>query len=143
MIRQLTCFCFLVAASITQVQAEEGCPYPSAVKFVDGHFQATNGRALWQSPKVDYHDFADRFVGAIFTPGKDRERENGYLERCVYRMGSGQIVSLRYDVPGKLNTMSLTSSLHWVPASDALKQSVYICEDNQPDNCSFTVGERN
>ncbi|WP_443697751.1 hypothetical protein [Pseudomonas sp.] len=35
--------------------------------------------------------------------------------------------------------MSLTDTLHWRLASDPFGLPVYICQDSQPDNCSFTV----
>ncbi|MGU3307371.1 DUF3757 domain-containing protein [Pseudomonas sp. M5A4_2d] len=101
--------------------------------------QGTRGQSLWQSPKVDVDDFSDRFIGALFTPGKGQERENGHLDKCLYRMGNGQIMALRYDTPGKLDTMSLTATLHWQLTTDPLNQDVCICQDSQPDNCSFTV----
>ncbi|TSD78419.1 DUF3757 domain-containing protein [Pseudomonas sp. KBS0710] len=143
MIKRLICLLCVMAIGIAQAKAEQGCPYASSVKYMDGHFQAESGSALWQSPNVGLSDFADRFVGALFTPGKGQERENGFLEKCVYRMGSGGVVALRYGVPGKLNTMSLTSTLYWQPTRDLLGQDVYICQDSQPDNCSFTVRRLN
>lgn len=143
MIKQSACLLALMAGGIAQVHAEQGCPYPSSVKYEKGYFIASNGQSSWQSPKVDVPDFADRFIGALFTPGKGQERENGYLDKCVYLMGNGQVVALRYDMPERINTMSLTSTLYWELANDALKQVVYICEDRQPDNCAFTVRSRN
>lgn len=139
MIKQLACAVFVTVAGLTPLKAEQCCPYPSSVKYADGYFQASSGQSLWQSPKVDVDDFADRFIGALFTPGKGQERENGHLDKCVYRMGNGQMMALRYDTPGKLDTMSLTATLHWQLSTDPLNQDVYICQDSQPDNCSFTV----
>lgn len=143
MIKRLACLFSLLMAGIAQVQAEQGCPYPSSVKFTDGYFQALEGQALWQSSKVESDDFADRFIGALFTPGKGQERENGHLDKCMYRMGSGQVVALRYELPGTLNTVSLTATQHWQLARDPLEQDVYICQDSQPDNCAFKVGMLN
>lgn len=143
MIRQLACLMFLLAGITAQAHAQQGCPYPSAVKYVDGFFQASDSQTLWQSSKVDFRDFADRFIGALFLPGKGQERENGYLDRCVYRMGNGQAVALRYEAGSQAKTMSLTPTLHWQLTRDALNQDVYICQDIQPDNCSFTVGKLN
>jgi len=139
MIKRLACLFFVLVTVIAQAKAEQGCPYASSVKYMDGHFQAESGSALWQSPKIGLSDFADRFVGALFTPGKGQARENGFLEKCVYRMGNGEVVALRYGVPGRLNTMSLTTTSHWHATLDPLGQSVFICQDSQPDNCSFTV----
>lgn len=143
MIKPLACVFFVAATGIVQAKAEQGCPYPSSIKYADGYFHAVNGKAQWQSSKAGFSDFADGFVGALFTPGEGQKRENGYLDKCVYRMGSGQIVALRYYVPGSLNTMSLTSTLYWQPDRDPLGQDVYICQDSQPDNCSFTVRRLN
>ncbi|WP_256676469.1 DUF3757 domain-containing protein [Pseudomonas sp. RGB] len=137
------CWFLLLVGGIAQANAEQGCPYPSSVKYVSGYFQASDKQSHWRSPKVDADDFADRFIGALFTPGQGKDRENGYLDRCVYRMGSGRSLALRYDMPGALSTMSLTKSLHWELATDPLEQDVYICQDSQPDNCAFTVGRQN
>lgn len=137
------CLFLLWVGGVAQANAEQGCPYPSSVKYVSGYFQASDKQSHWRSPKVDANDFADRFIGALFTPGKGQDRENGFLDRCVYLMGSGRSLALRYDMPGALSTMSLTKSLHWELATDPLKQDVYICEDSQPDNCAFTVGRLN
>ena len=143
MIKRLVALLCVMATGIVQAHAGQGCPYASSVRYADGHFQAVNGEALWQSPEVGLSDFADRFVGALFTPGKGQARENGFLEKCVYRMGNGEVVALRYGVPGKLNTMSLTSTSYWKPTLDPLGQPVFICQDSQPDNCSFTVRRLN
>ncbi|OPA91702.1 hypothetical protein BFW87_18940 [Pseudomonas fluorescens] len=137
MIRPLTYLFFLLAAVSHPVVAEQGCPYPSAVRYVDGRFQAVTGTSFWQSTKANGPGFVDRFVGALFTPDKGGERDNGHLDRCVYYTGSGQVVALRYSMPDK--TMSLTNSLHWELTADPLQQKVYICQDSQPDNCAFTV----
>ncbi|WP_395608712.1 DUF3757 domain-containing protein [Pseudomonas sp. B22129] len=139
MITKLMCLFILVAASFTQAKADESCPFPSAIHYVDGHYQATAGKTLWQSPKVESHDFADRFIGALFMPGKDKERKNGFLERCVYLLGSGQTVSLRYGAPEKVNAISLKDSLFWEPMIGPLGENVYICRDNLTINCPFTV----
>ncbi|WP_426134238.1 DUF3757 domain-containing protein [Pseudomonas sp. PWP3-1b2] len=139
MISQLTCLCFLAGAGITQVYAEQSCPYPSSIKYVNGYFVANNGQSQWKSHEVDSPNFANSFIGALFTPSNGKERENGLLDRCVYRMGNGKTVALQYDRPGQPTTMSLTSSLHWELAVDPLKLDVYVCLDSQPDNCAFTV----
>ena len=41
MIRQLMCVLLLMVGGVAHVQANQGCPYPSAIKYVDGYFQAT------------------------------------------------------------------------------------------------------
>lgn len=139
MIKQLACVFALTAGAVTQAHAEQGCPYPSSIKYVDGYFQASAGQAFWQSPKSQIRDFIDAFVGAVFTPGQGQERENGYLDKCIYRTGGGQVVALRYGIKSDVDTMSLTSTLHWQLASDPFGQDVYICQDSQPDNCAFTT----
>lgn len=139
MITKLTCFFILLAAGITQANADDSCPFPSSIHYVDGHFQANDGQILWQSPKVETRDFADRFIGALFTPGKGKERENGFLERCVYLMGNGQTVALRYGATEKLNTISLKDSLFWESTIGPLGENVYVCKENLAINCSFIV----
>lgn len=94
------CLFLLWVGGAAQANAEQGCPYPSSVKYVSGYFQASDKQSHWRSPKVDANDFADRFIGALFTPGKGQDRENGFLDRCVYLMGSGRSLALRYDMPG-------------------------------------------
>lgn len=89
MIRQLMCVLLLMVGGVAHVQADQGCPYSSAIKYVDGHFQATAGTLVWQSPKIGYRDFVDQFIGAIFTPGKEQDRENGYVDKCSYLTGDG------------------------------------------------------
>ena len=84
MIRQLVCVLLLMVGGVAHVQAEQGCPYPSAIKYVDGYFQATAGTVLWQSPKIGHRAFVDQFIGAIFTPGKEQDRESGYVDKCSY-----------------------------------------------------------
>ena len=139
MIRQLMCVLLLMVGGVAHVQADQGCPYSSAIKYVDGHFQATAGTLVWQSPKIGYRDFVDQFIGAIFTPGKAQDRENGYVDKCSYLTGDGQRVDLRYSKSAEVETMSLTGTLHWHLASDPFGLPVYICQDSQPDNCAFTV----
>lgn len=139
MIKRVVCFCVLLVGVIAQVQAEQGCPYPSSIQFVQGHFQSADGKGSWRSPKVDHQDFVDVFIGAVFMPGKGQERENGYLEKCIYRTGRADVMALRYEVPTGLSSMSLTDSLFWRLASDPFGLDVYICEDSQPDNCSFNT----
>ena len=139
MIKRIVCACVVFVGAMAHAQAEQGCPYPSSIKYVEGSFHATVGQAHWQSPQVEYRDFVDRFVGAVFTPGKDQEREDGYLEKCIYRTGAGYVVALWYGAPRQIRSMSLTDTLYWRLASDPFDQDVYICQDSQPDNCSFTV----
>ncbi|MEX5540753.1 hypothetical protein ABFV44_08525, partial [Pseudomonas poae] len=57
------------------------------------------------------------------------------------RTGSGQRVALRPGKPGVAEAISLTSTLHWQIAKDPLEQEVYICQDSQRDNCSFTLAK--
>jgi hypothetical protein len=139
MIKRVVCFCVLLIGVITHVQAEQGCPYPSSIQFVQGHFQSADRKGSWRSPKVDRQDYVDVFIGAVFMPGKGQERENGYLEKCIYRTGKGDTMALRYEVSKAVGSMSLTHTLFWHPASDPFGLDVYICQDSQPDNCSFTT----
>ncbi len=139
MIRQFLCVLLLLAGGITQAKAEQGCPYPSAIRYVDGYFSATAGTFVWQSPKIGRREFIEQFIGAIFTPGRDQERENGYVDKCSYLTNEGQRVDLRYGKAGEVESMSLTATLYWQLASDPLGLQVYICRDSQPDNCAFTV----
>ena len=139
MIRQLACVLLLMVGGVAHVQAEQGCPYPSAIKYVDGYFQATAGTLVWQSPKIGHRQFVEEFIGAIFTPGKEQDRESGYVDKCSYLTNEGHRVDLRYGRSGEVETMSLTGTLHWRLASDPFDLPVYICQDSQPDNCSFTV----
>ena len=139
MIRQLVCVLLLMVGGVAHVQAEQGCPYPSAIKYVDGYFQATAGALVWQSPKIGHRQFVEEFIGAIFTPGKEQDRESGYVDKCSYLTNEGQRVDVRYGRSGAVQTMSLTDTLHWRLASDPFDLPVYICQDSQPDNCSFTV----
>jgi len=94
---------------------------------------------LWQSPKIGHRQFVEEFIGAIFTPGKEQDRESGYVDKCSYLTNEGQRVDVRYGRSGAVQTMSLTDTLHWRLASDPFDLPVYICQDSQPDNCSFTV----
>jgi hypothetical protein len=139
MIRQLACVLLLMVGGVAHVQAEQGCPYPSAIKYVDGYFQATAGTLVWQSPKIGHRAFFDQFIGAIFTPGREQDRDGGYIDKCSYLTNEGQRVDLRYGRSGEVETMSLTDTLHWRLASDPFDLPVYICQDSQPDNCSFSV----
>lgn len=138
MIKLMVCV-FLMVAGISNVKAEQGCPYTSMIKYVDGYFQTTTRPVRWQSQKIGQQDFVDQFIGAIFTPSTMKERENGYVDKCSYLTNNGQRVDLRYGKPGEAETMSLTSTLHWQLATDPLGLPVYICQDSQPDNCEFTV----
>ncbi|WP_338480020.1 DUF3757 domain-containing protein [Pseudomonas trivialis] len=141
MIKRLVCVCFLMAGSLAQAHDAFSCPYPSTIRYVDGFFLTSDIRFPWLSSKVEHRDFVDRFIGAIFIPEKDQERENGRLDKCVYRTGSGQRVALRPGKPGAAEAISLTSTLHWQIAKDPLEQEVYICQDSQPDNCAFTIAK--
>lgn len=132
--------CWLLLAFCCSAGAAPlGCPYPSSVKYAAGYFQVAGEPLRWKSQKVLPVDYIDTFVGAVFTPGKDAERKQGYMEKCVYRSGSGQLVTLRYQASAALESMSLTDTTHWRLASDSLGQAVYQCDDTQPDNCSFVL----
>lgn len=139
MVKQLICLLLLMGSVAAQVRAEQGCPYPLMIKHVDDHFEVEDKRVLWQSQKVESRDFIDRFIGAVFTPGKGPERQSGYMEKCVYRSGKGDVVALRPSPLGAPTSMSLTDTLHWRLATDSFGQPVYLCQDRQPDNCAFEV----
>ena len=141
MFKQVVCSVLLLGCVITHVKAEQGCPYPSSIRFAQGHFQTANGKAFWQSTKVGSRDFIDVFIGAVFTPSTGQERDNGYLEKCIYRTGAGHVVALRYGGPEAVESMALTSTLHWDLASGPFGQDIYICQDSQPDKCSFVLNQ--
>ena len=133
------CLIFCVLFGVSTLAAAEGCPYPSAVRYVDGHFQGTGRNALWESQPMSSLDYVETFVGAVFIPRREMERRNGYLEKCVYKTVSGNTATLRYGLGKKELTMSLTETSYWRPASDVFGQEIYVCDDRQPDNCSFSV----
>ncbi|AGE24849.1 MULTISPECIES: DUF3757 domain-containing protein [Pseudomonas] len=145
MIKKLVCLYFLMAGSLAQAHEAFGCPYPSTIRYVDGFFLPSDMRFQWRSSKfksIDLVDrFVDRFIGAIFIPEKDQERENGLLDKCVYSTLKGRRIELRPVRTGAVEEISLTGTLHWKIAKDPLEQEVYVCTDNQPDNCSFTIAK--
>ncbi|WP_248749609.1 DUF3757 domain-containing protein [Pseudomonas sp. MWU15-20650] len=142
MFKQLIFLLLLMSSVIAQASAEQGCPYPSTIKYVAGRFQTSDKTVRWLSPKVEYRDFIDLFIGAVFTPGKGQERENGYMEKCLYRTGSGEVTALRPDLLDVVTNMSLKETFYWQLGTDVLDQPVYLCEDRQPDNCAFTVNDK-
>lgn len=130
---------FLGFSSITHAAAERGCPYPSSVKYRDGYFQGTGTDSPWRGSSVKAGDFLDTFSGAVFIPSEGHERKQGYLEKCIYTAGSGRSVALRYWAPDGPLSMSLTDTSHWRLATGPFDQEVYLCDDSQPDNCSFII----
>ncbi|XVO88825.1 DUF3757 domain-containing protein [Pseudomonas palleroniana] len=140
--KQQVALCILMLSAIAQVQADQGCPYPSAIRYIDGHFRTVDKQLLWQSPKVDSRDFIDLFIGAIFMPGSGQEREDGYMDKCLYRSGSGNLVAMRPALGDLVTNMSLTSTSHWEPGEAPFEQQVFLCRDSQPDNCAFRVNGR-
>lgn len=139
MTKRVLCILWLAGAVVGYAKAEQGCPYASSVHYSQGYFQASEGRSMWRSLKLGSRNYVDVFIGALFTPGRGQNRENGLLEKCVYRTGDGQMVALRHSGKEKVDSMSLTGTSYWRLVSDPLGQDVYICQDSQPDNCSFTV----
>jgi len=133
------CLIFCVLFSVSTLAAAEGCPYPSAVCYVDGHFQGTGRNAKWESQQMGGLDYVEAFVGAIFIPREPGSRRNGYLEKCMYKTARGSIVALRYGLGEKALTMSLSETTYWQPGNEILGQAVFVCDDRQPDNCVFTV----
>lgn len=133
---RLLCCLLLGASSVT---AAQGCPYPSAVRYVDGHFQGPEERFAWISQPMGGQDFIDTFIGAIFVPREPGERRNGFLEKCIYKTIKGNTVALRYGATKHALSMSLTDTTHWQPGTDVFGQAIFQCDDRQPDNCSFTL----
>lgn len=138
-IKRSICLLVVMTCGVMHANAKQGCPYASSVQLKEGRFQVRDGQLLWQSPKVKQLDFVSGFVGALFIPAQGQARENGYVEKCIYRTNSDQVIALRYGGSEDVDSVSLTSSLHWRLAKDPLDQDVYICDDSQPDNCSFTI----
>ena len=141
MTTRILCLFFLGLAYTTKAMAQQSCPYPSSVKYVEGAFQASGVSGLWKSPSVRTLDFIDKFVGAIFVPSEGQERKNGYLEKCIYLTGRGRPIALTYGSLGEILNMSLVDTTYWRPAIDPFGLNIYTCDDRQPDNCSFTVDE--
>ena len=139
MFKQLMCLLLLMISVAAQARAEQGCPYPLMIKHVDEHFEVVDKNVLWQSQKVESRDFIDLFIGAVFTPSKGQERQSGYMDRCVYRSGKGDVVTLRPSPLGMPTSMSLTDTLYWRLDTDLFGLPVYLCEERQPDNCAFKV----
>lgn len=142
MLKQLVCLLLLMGSVTAQVRAEQGCPYPLSVKYVDDHFEVVDKKVLWQSQKIEKSDFIDVFIGAVFNPGKGQERQSGYMDKCVYRSGRGDAIALRPSPLGVPTSMSLTDTLHWRLDTDSFGQPVYLCQDRQPDNCAFRVTDK-
>ncbi|MDY0830813.1 MULTISPECIES: DUF3757 domain-containing protein [unclassified Pseudomonas] len=130
-------FCFVLSGFST-LAAAQGCPYPSAVRYVDGHFQGTDKESPWISQAMNGQDLLETFVGAIFIPRESDERKHGYLEKCVYKTVRGNTVALRYGPAKGGGTMSLAETTHWHPGTDVFGQPTFQCDDRQPDNCAFT-----
>jgi hypothetical protein len=128
-----------VLSGFSTLAAAQGCPYPSTVRYVDGHFQGTDKESPWISQAMGGQDLVETFVGAIFIPRESGERKRGYLEKCIYRTVRGNTVALRYGPIKGGGTMSLAETTHWQPGTDAFGQPVFQCDDRQPDNCAFTV----
>ena len=142
MFKQLMCVALLMGSVITQVSAEQGCPYPTMVKYAGKYFHVKDKVLPWQSPKVEYEDFIDRFIGAVFIPGEGEDRKNGYMDKCVYATYLGRVVTLRPNQGDSVINMSLTSTLHWELLTGEFKVPMYICTDSQPDNCAFTINTK-
>ncbi|WP_409567479.1 DUF3757 domain-containing protein [Pseudomonas sp.] len=137
--RSMSCLLLLLSCAVIQTSAAQGCPYPSTVRYEKNRFQALDGRTLWRSPSVPYDGYVERFVGAVFIPKEGDSRDEGYFEQCIYSTNRGQSVALRYSAKNGPYSFSLTATSHWRLVEDPLGRDVYICEDRQPDNCSFTV----
>ena len=143
MFKQLICVLLLMSCFIASARAEQGCPYPSQVKYAGGHYRVQDNGLRWQSPKVASRGVVDGFIGAVFMPGDGEERRNGYMDKCIYRTyWSGVVVALRPSMGNEIINMSLTSSLYWKLQPDAFELPVYTCEDSQPDNCAFKVNDK-
>jgi hypothetical protein len=122
---------------INTLAAAQACPYPSAIRYVDGHFQGTAKDSPWVSQPMGGQDFVETFVGAIFIPREPGERKNGYLEKCLYKTLRENTVALRYGPARSGGTMSLADTTHWQPGTGVFGQPIFQCDDRQPDNCAF------
>ena len=142
MFKRLMCLLLMMGSVAALARAEQGCPYPLMIKHVDEHFEVVDKNVLWQSQKVERRDFIDRFIGALFTPGKGEERQGGYMDKCIYRTGGGDVVALRPSPPGVPTSMSLTDTLYWRLDKDLFGQPVYLCDEGPPDNCAFKVADK-
>ncbi|MCK3849920.1 DUF3757 domain-containing protein [Pseudomonas sp. W2Jun17] len=142
MFKQLICVLLLTSCIVASARAEQGCPYPAQVSYVDGHYRAEDNGLRWQSPKVKYRGLIDGFIGAVFIPGEDEQRENGYMDKCIYRTGWDGVVALRPYKDSKIINMSLTSTLYWELRPGAFTLPGYTCTDSQPDNCAFNVNDK-
>ncbi|AZF04251.1 DUF3757 domain-containing protein [Pseudomonas sp. R5-89-07] len=139
MFKQLMCVLLLIGCVIGQTQARQFCPDKSMIRNVNGYFQYQKDGVLWRGPKVDPNEYINGFLGAVFAPEKGSDRKVGYLEKCVYKNHREELVVLRPCFSGAANSMSLTDSLHWAQGGISFDQPVYVCQDNLPDNCAFTV----
>ncbi|SDK95162.1 Protein of unknown function [Pseudomonas libanensis] len=142
MFKQLICMFLLMNCVIASARAEQGCPYPSTVTYVNGHYRVEDNGLRWQSPKVKYRGLIDGFSGAVFIPGEGEDREHGYMDKCIYRTSWNGVVALRPDSGNAVINMSLTSTVYWELRPGVLKLPVYTCTDSQPDNCAFNVNDR-
>ena len=138
MTKHLVYVLFLGCCVIASAKAEQGCPYVSAIKSVEDAYQVNDARGHWQSSKVKERGFIDRFVGAIFRADKDQDVEDGEVE-CVYLASRGRRVTLRYVSSTPNVSMSLVHNFYWLSSVDPLGQTVYICQDSQPDNCKVML----
>ncbi|NWB41847.1 DUF3757 domain-containing protein [Pseudomonas sp. E6002] len=129
---------FFAFLGVSTLAAAQSCPYPSVVRYVDGHFQGTDSDSPWISQAMSGGEFVETFVGALFTPSEQDERKQGYLEKCIYKTLRGKTVTLRYGTAQAGGAMSLADTTHWVPGTDAFGQQIFQCDDHQPDNCAFT-----
>jgi hypothetical protein len=129
---------FFILSGFSTLAAAQGCPYPSSVRYVDGHFQGADKESTWVSQAMSGQDLVETFVGAIFSPRESGERKRGYLEKCLYKTVRGNTVALRYGPAGGGGTMSLAETTHWQPGTDVFGQPTFQCDDRQPDNCAFT-----
>ncbi|WP_300634262.1 DUF3757 domain-containing protein [Pseudomonas sp.] len=141
MFNQLIYVLLLTGCVIGQTWAKQACPDKSLIRNVDGYFQYQHDGVLWQGPKVEPNEYINGFLGAVFAPEKGEDRKVGYLEKCVYRNHREALVVLRPCLSSSVSSMALTDSLHWEPNEVSFGQPVYICKDNQPDNCAFTVND--
>ncbi|MEX5509531.1 DUF3757 domain-containing protein [Pseudomonas paralactis] len=136
------CVFLLMTGVIASARAEQGCAYPAQVSYVDGHYRVERNDLRWQSPKVKYRGLVEGFIGAVFIPGEDEQRENGYMDKCIYRTAWGGVVALRPYKGSKIINMSLTSTLYWELRAGAFKLPEYTCTDSQPDNCAFNINDK-
>ncbi|AZE88125.1 DUF3757 domain-containing protein [Pseudomonas orientalis] len=139
MLKHVMCVLVLFVCIIGQARANQFCPEKSKVQTDTGYFQYQASGVLWQGPKVEPGEFIRAFSGAVFAPEKGDDRNNGLVEKCVYKNQRDELVVMRPRLSGVTRSMALTDSLHWERDKASFDQLVYLCKENRPDNCAFNI----